>query len=158
VAKEAGLSQEEIAAGIEAVKPVPGRMEIRTSGGGTVVRDCYNANPDSMRAALDFCDGLDSAPGRVYVLGSMLELGDTAQAAHREIAERAASSKAEAVFLYGNEWPTDLPPKFHCYTDFDAMSRDLGAYLAGKPEELVLIKASRGCHFERLDALFGEAA
>ncbi|NIQ52493.1 MAG: UDP-N-acetylmuramoyl-tripeptide--D-alanyl-D-alanine ligase, partial [Gammaproteobacteria bacterium] len=61
------------------------RGEIRRLGGLTVLVDCYNANPQSVRAALDLLEALPAAEGRVAVLGSMLELGDRSEPLHDEL-------------------------------------------------------------------------
>jgi len=83
-ARALGLSQELIAAGLAGFEPVAGRSQrVDASFGGTLFDDSYNANPASVRAAIDV---LATQPGNtVLVLGDMLELGAGASAAHREV-------------------------------------------------------------------------
>ena len=67
------------------------------------MRDCYNANPDSVEAAIGLCDSVEWAGRRAYVLGSMLELGSESEAAHRAMGETAGKSEADALFFFGEE-------------------------------------------------------
>jgi UDP-N-acetylmuramoyl-tripeptide--D-alanyl-D-alanine ligase len=129
LARAAGVTGQAVRDGLEAARPLFGRGEV-LYGAVTVIRDCYNANPDSMTAALDFCDsldaglsaglddslsaGLDDGLGdrhglgdgrgrRVYIIGAMLELGEDTEAAHACLGRRLAASQADAVFLFGQE-------------------------------------------------------
>lgn len=93
-----------IQAGLEAFEPVRGRQQIRTAtlgplAGATVIDDTYNANPDSMRAAIDVL-ALANAP-RALVIGDMGEIGDDAAAAHREIGSYARERGIERLFALG---------------------------------------------------------
>ncbi|MEG0784208.1 MAG: UDP-N-acetylmuramoyl-tripeptide--D-alanyl-D-alanine ligase [Christensenella sp.] len=93
-----GMTAEEITAGIAEYLPIGGRMCIEKKHGITVLNDVYNANPDSMRAALDV---LGAAEGdRVCILGDMLELGENAEQYHKQIGEYAAK-KADKVLCVG---------------------------------------------------------
>ncbi len=163
-ASRAGASDEDLALGLASVKPLFGRSEI-LEGEYTIVRDCYNANPDSVEAAIALCDSLDWKARRAYVLGSMLELGEESEAAHRAMGETAGRSKADALFFFGAE----AKPAFEAArlagfrglavfeTDFDRLLAALRAYLA--PGDLALLKASRGMALERLaDGLLGSAS
>ena len=103
----------------------------------TLLIDCYNANPASMRAALDTlcnCDGR-----RVAILGDMRELGEHAPRLHHHIASYATEAADETVLIgeaFGGEaWSDDLPDR-------------VAARL--RPGDTVLLKASRGMRLERL--------
>ncbi|MDR2602098.1 MAG: UDP-N-acetylmuramoyl-tripeptide--D-alanyl-D-alanine ligase [Spirochaetaceae bacterium] len=155
LAKERGVSDEAIARGLEEVKPLFGRGEI-VRGRVTLVRDCYNANPDSMKAAIDFCDSAP-APRRLYVLGEMLELGDVSAEAHKDLAKRLCASKADAVFLFGEEMKqTEVLLRemkkdlfvFHT-NDINDLSRAVSN--AAENGCLVLLKGSRRCELERVE-------
>lgn len=76
-----------IKAALENVHPMPGRLEVKRFGPVTVIDDTYNANPDSMRAALDVLAGypVPDDGRRILVLGDMLELGALTEDAHREV-------------------------------------------------------------------------
>lgn len=98
-----GLTAEQIRTGLERVPTMFGRGEI-LRGPVTVLRDCYNANPDSVREALDFVARLDWPGRRVVVLGAMKELGGETAAAHAEICAAALAAHPDALFLVGEEF------------------------------------------------------
>ncbi len=101
VGEELGLSTEEITRGVAAYAPVGGRMNVkRLPGGRVLLDDCYNANPQSMSAALHV---LSSAEGtrRIAVLGNMGELGDFAPQAHRDMGRLAGMLGIDTVFAIG---------------------------------------------------------
>ena len=138
-----------------------GRQETIQTGGYTIIKDCYNAGPESMAAALAV---LGNKPGRrIAVLGDMLELGDCAQAEHYKIG-RIAAEKADLVFAYG---PNANRIISGTITGGMPESRgravekqdELAAALkrAAKPGDVILFKASRGIHLEQvLDAFLKE--
>ena len=155
VASTLGVSAAAIKRGIEAVEAVAGRSQV-IRGRLTIINDAYNANPESMAAALTF---LAELPGRgrvLVVLGSMLELGAATRAAHAALAAVIAGADPDAVFLFGAETA--------------ATARALAAAGFGRPvlwttlyEELeaaviesvragdtVLLKGSRGVALDRL--------
>lgn len=153
LARMAGLSAAEIKAGIESVRPLFGRAEI-IRGKVTVMLDCYNANPDSMESALDFVSGVSWAGKKVFVLDSMLELGDASADAHARVCEMAVRAGADAVFLFGREisdastsidWGS---VDMRAYTDIDELGKDLASFVG--EGDLVLLKGSRGMALERL--------
>jgi UDP-N-acetylmuramoyl-tripeptide--D-alanyl-D-alanine ligase len=174
IAREIPVGLEAIRGGLAAVKPLFGRSEIvrgelRPKAGGdprggavTVVRDCYNSNGESAAAAIAFCDAADWPGRRVYVIGSMLELGDKTREAHEDLGRILALSRADMVFLYGPETKAaalamegegQRIPFFRADT-MDILSRTLAEYV--RPGDMVLLKGSRSCALERLaDVLIG---
>lgn len=80
-----GIPAEKCAAALAAYVPSGMRQRVVHWGSVTVVEDCYNASPDSMRAALTTLSAMRCAGRRIAVLGGMLELGAYSQAAHREV-------------------------------------------------------------------------
>lgn len=97
-----GIGREEIAAGLAAFSPVPGRMEIRRLGNGAfVIMDTYNANPASMRESLMTLQGLREKGNAIAILGDMLELGKQAQELHEETGSLLAKTGVDRVFLKG---------------------------------------------------------
>lgn len=94
-----GLTKEEIAQGISLVKPVGGRSNILRHPKYTIIDDCYNANPVSMKAALDLLMQADS--NKVAILGDMFELGTTEKELHREIGIYAASIGVNTMLCVG---------------------------------------------------------
>jgi UDP-N-acetylmuramoyl-tripeptide--D-alanyl-D-alanine ligase len=146
--------------GLASVKPLFGRGEI-LRGAVTVIRDCYNANPESTAAAIAFCDDLAWSGRKLYVIGAMLELGDSSGAAHRSIGSRLAASRADRIFLYGAETEGALealegvPGVFHTNA-METLAGELRGYV--HPGDLVLLKGSRGCALERLSGVLTGAA
>jgi UDP-N-acetylmuramoyl-tripeptide--D-alanyl-D-alanine ligase len=152
LALEIPVSSAAVRKGLESVKPLFGRSEI-FHGRITIIRDCYNSNPESLGAALEFCEQLEWPGRRIYVIGEMLELGGISQKAHEDIARSLSGSKAKMVFLYGQETKVSAEllsgslEVFHT-CEMDELSRALGAYV--KEGDLVLLKGSRGCALENL--------
>ena len=118
------------------------------AGGGLLIEDCYNANPMSMRAALE--DLAASATGRrVAVLGEMLELGERGPALHRELGREAGAAGVGllvAVGRLGQEIAASFPGEAHTAADAEAASKLVGELLA--PGDTVLVKGSRGVGLE----------
>ncbi len=150
---------------------------VALAGQVLVINDCYNANPMSMRAALD--DLAATAPGRrVAVLGDMLELGHGELALHREIGEYAAAQDVALLItvgpravamgdgaLSGDGPATDAPVEVHAAEDPAGAARLLLTLL--RDGDTVLVKASRGMRLEvvtdtlvaaRAPALAGEVS
>jgi UDP-N-acetylmuramoyl-tripeptide--D-alanyl-D-alanine ligase len=153
LAGEAGIRDSSIREGFESVQGLFGRSEV-LRGKTTVIRDCYNANPDSAAEALAFCDGLSWPGRRVYIMGSMLELGDREEGAHRKLGEQLASSRADLIFLYGKEMKGTAEalekrqiPFFYART-MDALQARAAEQI--RTGDLVLLKGSRGCALEEL--------
>jgi UDP-N-acetylmuramoyl-tripeptide--D-alanyl-D-alanine ligase len=162
IAKEVPVSSQAIRAGLESVKGLFGRSEI-LSGPVTVLRDCYNANPESMIRVIELCDTLDWSGRRIYVIGSMLELGTESQAAHEEIGRHLASSEADMVCLYGEETQAIVQVLETAQVPFryTATMDELAGFLSRfiRSGDLVLLKGSRGCALEQLtDVLLAAGA
>ena len=146
------VPSERISEALSEFRNMSGRQEILQVGGYTIIKDCYNAGPESMAAALKV---LGNRPGRhVAVLGDMLELGDCAQAEHYKVG-RIAAEKADLVFAYGpnasriiNGTTTGGMPetKARAYTEQAPLIQDLKR--AVKPGDVILFKGSRGMHME----------
>jgi UDP-N-acetylmuramoyl-tripeptide--D-alanyl-D-alanine ligase len=118
------------------------------SGGVVVINDCYNANPMSMRAAID--DLASAAPARrVAVLGDMLELGPDAPRMHREIGEHAAARGVELLVTVGplaGEIAGTFSGESHAVADAAAAAGLLAGLL--RERDTVLVKGSRGVGLE----------
>lgn len=132
------------------------RLELVRHGPLTVLDDCYNASPSSMRASLATFAELAHTPPRVAVLGSMLELGKDSDRLHRDVA--AMTSGLDAVFCTGPHAHALAAgaraagvAEVHEAPDLMALSAPLAAY-AGKPG-WVLLKGSRGTRLERAHEL-----
>lgn len=100
VGLEYGVALEECLEGLSGAKLTKGRLERKTIGGISILDDSYNANPDSMIAALET---LGEAPGRrIAVLGQMNELGVESERGHRRVGEAAGREKIDCVITVGS--------------------------------------------------------
>lgn len=101
-ARALGFDRQEIAAGLAAFSPVPGRMEIRPLGAGVhLIIDAYNANPASVREALLTLRELRGAGRGFAVLADMLELGDRSEEMHSRVGALLVETGIEKVYLKG---------------------------------------------------------
>jgi UDP-N-acetylmuramoyl-tripeptide--D-alanyl-D-alanine ligase len=123
------------------------RLEL--ANGATILNDCYNASPLSMRAALDELASHDTSGRRVAVLGDMLELGRESEALHREMGEAAAEAGVDVLVTVGPRAVVMLDAfDGESYAVADAQE---AAALAGElvePGDVMLVKGSRGVGLE----------
>ena len=108
LAKEIGITPQEIKAGLEGMSAISGRMDIKSiklKNGSTVkaVCDFYNANLDSMEKVIDFCGKQNNFEQKIFVLADMKELGETSASAHTQIGKAVAQTDASLVILTGPE-------------------------------------------------------
>ena len=147
-----GISPEEIGAALHSFQNTGHRQRLLSLGGIQVIDDCYNAGPESMRAALNV---LAQAKGRrIAVLGGMLELGDFAPQAHFEVGAYAAG-RAELLYAYGdNSEQYVRGAKENGLTRAERFDSHEELYAALRtelrPGDTVLLKGSRGMHMERV--------
>jgi UDP-N-acetylmuramoyl-tripeptide--D-alanyl-D-alanine ligase len=123
---------------------------VELPGGVTVVNDCYNANPMSMRAALKHL-AETPAQRRVAVLGAMAELGGAAHVFHREIGAEAAALGIDVLITVGRQ-ALDYGPGYDGETYSVPTPEEAGALLAeiALPGDRVLVKGSRSAGLERV--------
>ncbi|MGW5238987.1 UDP-N-acetylmuramoyl-tripeptide--D-alanyl-D-alanine ligase [Monashia sp. NPDC004114] len=144
-ALELGLSLDQVAAGLSSAEPASRwRMEITDRPDGVVVvNDAYNANPDSMRAALDAVAAMAATGERWAVLGGMLELGPDSDAEHAAVGAYAARLGLDHIVAVGaGARPiADAAPGSEWVEDSDAAHDLLEARL--RPGDIVLLKSSR---------------
>ncbi len=159
-ARALGAPPAEAAAGVSGVGPGALRGEVRRTGGLTVLVDCYNANAASVAAAVETLAGLDVPGRRVAVLGTMLELGAHSDAVHLRTLRHVLADKIDRYVLVGAFAAAgrQVSDDRLCLVDrFDSLRERLPQMLG--PGDGVLLKASRGCRFERaipvLESAFG---
>jgi UDP-N-acetylmuramoyl-tripeptide--D-alanyl-D-alanine ligase len=156
-AAAAGASLSDIAIGLAKTPTVQGRMQLtRGVAGSRIIDDTYNANPGSMRAALDFLSGLEGLAWAV--IGDMGELGDQAARMHAEIGEYARSVGVEKLFGVGElagEAVARFGPGGKTYPDVDSLVRDLRPMLHADVN--LLVKGSRSAGMERVVAALADA-
>ncbi|MCL2512799.1 MAG: UDP-N-acetylmuramoyl-tripeptide--D-alanyl-D-alanine ligase [Oscillospiraceae bacterium] len=149
-----GVGLKDAAEALKNYAPPAMRQNIEKINGITIINDCYNSNPDSVKAALN---ALSAIPGnrKIAVLGDMLELGEYSAEAHEQSGAYAAETGAKAIFTFGKcSEKTAEAAKNHGITDvFDFIDIDeITAALTGyiKEGDAVLFKASRGMKIERV--------
>ena len=152
VALQFGMSKEEIAAGISHVEAVAGRSHLVEAGDKVIIDDCYNANPVSMKAAIDL---LATAPGRkVAILGDMFELGENEKAMHGEVGEYAAEKGIDLILCVGElseamyQEAVGSGGNAKYYETREALEAVLNEIL--QQGDTVLVKASHSMAFENL--------
>lgn len=150
-----GLSIEECAAGLVSAPLTKARLQIKQIHGVQFIDDSYNANPDSMKAALRTLVELDADGRRIAVLGEMGELGQESERGHREVGETAAELGIDQLIAIGEKGAiiaqaaekSGLKKSAAVGTTSEAaeMLADIAA-----PGDLVLIKGSRSARTERV--------
>ena len=152
---ELGVPRAEIERGLAECKPARMRLQVWTLNGVTVLDDAYNANADSMRAALETLREMPCEGRRVAVLGDMAELGRHSAEAHEEIGRRAAESGVNRLFTIGKMAPLTAGAaksaglrEADAWSDMSAAAEAVKQFLhAG---DVLLLKASRSTRLERL--------
>ncbi|MDB4866834.1 MAG: UDP-N-acetylmuramoyl-tripeptide--D-alanyl-D-alanine ligase [Cohnella sp.] len=157
VARAFGLTAEQIGEGLSATKLTGMRIErIRALNGAMVLHDAYNASPTSVRAAIDLVAGLSGYRRKRLVLGDMLELGPDEAAFHAEIGRSVSPQIADVVYLHGPlsvytaeaAAPAFAAGAVRHFADKRELAQTLLQETA--PDDLVLVKASRGMKMEEI--------
>lgn len=147
--------------GVEAQRPGRLRGEWLRLGGLALILDCYNANPPSVRAALETLATVDWTGPRMAVLGSMLELGAQGPSLHREVLEEALDGPLDLIVAVGafsdaaRELGLTSEERVLRVQDTASVWARLGSRLEGR--ELILLKGSRGMRLESLVPRFRES-
>ncbi len=139
-----GLPLDRAHEGAAAIRLSPWRgEELELPGGGFVVNDAYNANPDSMRAALEHLADRAGARRRVAILGEMAELGETSPSYHERIGDLAA---AHTIHVIGVGEPARAYRPSVWTPDVEGAIEAARGFL--RPGDAVLVKASRAVGLE----------
>jgi UDP-N-acetylmuramoyl-tripeptide--D-alanyl-D-alanine ligase len=150
-----GIPLDTVKVGLEEFRPVAMRSELREMNGRTILADYYNANPTSVRAALETLALLKSGRRAIAVLGDMLELGPSSAALHREIGQATAQLAIDLLIGVGplgryiaeGAIAAGMPRG----RVFEAETTTEGAALLreqSRPGDMVLVKGSRGMKME----------
>jgi len=155
VGKLLGLSVAEILEGIKSVQPVGGRSNVMQLADKTVIDDCYNANPVSMKAAIDL---LTMGLGRkVAILGDMFELGENSDAMHGEVGAYAAEKEIDVIccvgensrHMYEAAKAIQKPgQEIRYFTTREELLERLSEIV--KALDTILVKASHGMGFDKV--------
>ncbi|MGH7131809.1 MAG: UDP-N-acetylmuramoyl-tripeptide--D-alanyl-D-alanine ligase [Phycisphaerales bacterium] len=157
VGREFGLKDAAIAAALEKARGPEMRLQVMEAGGIRIINDAYNANPESMLAAIEtFGEVSRGAARRVLVLGDMRELGTSTEASHREVGRAAAAVSVDLLVAIGESmaWAAE-EARGRVRVEWMAGTNDADfAAAAGMVREgdAVLVKGSRGMRMERVVA------
>jgi UDP-N-acetylmuramoyl-tripeptide--D-alanyl-D-alanine ligase len=144
----------EIQAGVESFRPAEMRQTMADIAGVRVIEDCYNANADSMQAALSVLAASDLTGRKIAVLGDMLELGEFTDAEHRRVGDCAVRHGIALLVTVGKyaaaiaEQAMEGGVTAVCADDNAAALRAVAGLL--RPGDTVLVKASRSARFEEI--------
>ncbi|HWB54009.1 MAG TPA: UDP-N-acetylmuramoyl-tripeptide--D-alanyl-D-alanine ligase [Tepidisphaeraceae bacterium] len=163
VARRLGLREEIILQGLANAHGAEMRLQLQTKNGITILNDAYNANPASMKAALETLQTLQRTGRAVAILGDMRELGESSERFHREVGQFAAAAKLDALYCVGqlSELMANAARQagmaeksiLHFSDSHSAAKALAGAFAEG---DVVLLKASRAMQLERVAAAIGQ--
>ena len=144
-----GIDSRLIRESLESYTPQNNRSQLRKTHAHTLILDYYNANPTSMKVAIENFIQME-AGSKVLILGDMFELGSYTEAEHRSIVELLLEWKLKPVFLIGPEFckAAGSAPSFTCFEK----TEDFTTYLMEHPvpPSTILIKGSRGMKLEKV--------
>ena len=168
-AKELGIPADAIKRGLETVSAISGRMEVRQivlNHGQKVVliKDCYNANLDSMMKVIDFCGELKNVGKKIFVLGDMKELGAESEKSHEAVGRRICETGASVVYLVGPEMKATekvvlqdnntISTKWYSESsenNFKEIAKSIN--LTANDNDVILLKGSHSMQLEKLEPL-----
>ena len=153
-----GVPAAKIRTALGSFSAVGKRMEVVRTGGVTILNDTYNANPDSVIAALETLSAMKCAGKKIVILGDMLELGATARREHERVGERISALGLANVLTFGPEARSinrRVKSDVNFHYDQKNMLSEYAAELTGRGD-IVLVKGSRGMKMEDVVAFLRE--
>ena len=155
VGAELGLDKSQIERGLAEAAPAKMRMQLWQVRGLRIIDDSYNANADSMLAALQTLSEMPCAGRKLAVLGDMAELGETSDAAHREVGSYVAKAKVDQLFTLGESAKKIAQaaranglPNVTELADVETAANAVRDF--ARSGDLILVKASRAMKMERI--------
>lgn len=147
-----GMSFSEMQRGMEKLNRTSMRLDIVKANGITIVDDCYNASPDSMRAAIDVLKNI-KGNRKIAVLGTMRELGDEACKVHKDVAVYAKENSVTALIVlgeYSDAYKNGYADcgVFKSFQNTENAIEFLSSFLV--KDDVILVKASRAMKFEEI--------
>ena len=149
VAKKLGVSFEEMQEGIKNLEATSMRLQVIKKDKITIINDCYNASPDSMKSSIDVLNAYKNRR-KVAILGTMNELGDEARNAHTEVG-CYANEKVELLVAIGDYkdcFKKEFKGNLVAFSNKEEFINDLKNIV--KENDVILVKASRGMKFEEI--------
>jgi UDP-N-acetylmuramoyl-tripeptide--D-alanyl-D-alanine ligase len=150
-----GLSAAALKTGLEKFEPAWGRMNIfQTANGIHIIDDTYNANPDSMRAAIATLKSLRTGNRSILIAGDMLELGKQSESLHRQVGAWAAAAGINQLWVTGDfagavvAGATDAGMKAEQIFTGSQDQALIELQKSLQPGDWVLVKGSRGAHMD----------
>ena len=146
LASEMNIDPQKIQNGLSKELDISQRMQIKKNGGQSLLIDCYNANPDSMKAAIDFWIKFHPAKPHIAILGDMLEMGKKSRELHREISEILRKISNKTIISVGQ-----LSQEFNADKHFPDVEKLIDGEMAKTfpANSIILIKASHSIHLEK---------
>lgn len=149
IAKYFDVSSELTSQAIQEYTPSNNRSQVYRTEKNTILLDAYNANPSSMKAAIENLASME-APHKIAVVGDMFELGAVTESEHRKIGELLKAKKFNQALLCGiaMRWAKEAYPEAQYFENKDELKK----FLASQKfqNSLILVKASRGMALEEL--------
>lgn len=148
VGKKFGVSDQDIASALESYTPQNNRSQILNKNGNEIILDAYNANPSSMKVAIENFLQLDGRQ-KVAFLGDMFELGEESLGEHQRVVDLLADSSVEVYFIGKDFYASRVAnANFHFFDTFEDFSNSVASrsFLGYR----ILIKGSRGMALERI--------
>ena len=142
------INSTDIKEALESYVPTNNRSQITEKGNSKIILDAYNANPSSMKAALENFEKI-TATNKIIVLGDMFELGETSNQEHQIILEQAEMINTKEIHLIGEHFSSTKASKAKLYSTFEAFKISFI-----QTEATYLIKGSRGMALEKTLELF----
>lgn len=145
------IKKDKIQKGISEFELTKRRMDIEQIGNYTIINDCYNANYDSMKAAIEYL-GKTNKQTKIAILGDMLELGEFSEELHRKVGEEIQKNKIDILITVGffSQYINEVAKtnqNIHCETKEEAIE---AAKKQMKPDSSILIKASNSMKFDEI--------
>ena len=144
-----GVSDTDITAAIEVYVPTNNRSELRVTKRNRLIVDTYNANPTSMRAALDNFKAM-RGENKMVILGEMRELGALSEQEHRNVVKQLGECGLQCVWLVGENF-SRIPSPYRCFKDVEEVKAAL--HEENIENRLILIKGSNGTKLFQLPGL-----
>ncbi len=127
IGKYFGVSDDDISAALSSYTPSNNRSQLMKTERNTVIIDAYNANPTSMKAALDNFSMMQS-DHKMCILGQMGELGDVSAEEHQRVVKQLSTMGLEKVWLVGSEFVnTPCPPDFVLFNNVEEVMKVIGS-------------------------------
>ena len=146
IGKHFGVTDEDIKAALEAYIPSNSRSQIMQQGSNTILLDAYNANPSSMKVAIENFAAMDGK-NKIVILGGMMELGDESLQEHQGIVDLLLKYNWNKIVLTGKDYK-NLPESILHFTTSDETS--VWFKEANIADSFILVKGSRGMAMEKI--------